>query len=56
LSAAGYPSLYKPFTPRGQQLDRMSIVQWINQSVPGGMGSKLGQQLVAVRQGAARSP
>ena len=45
LSAAGYPSLYNSFTPRGQQLDRMSILDWINESVPGGVGSKLGQLL-----------
>ena len=45
LSAAGYPTRYDSFTPRGQALDRMSIVEWINQSVPGGMGSKLGQLL-----------
>jgi monoamine oxidase len=45
LSAASYPTLYNSFTPRGQQLDRMSIVDWINESVPGGAGSKLGQLL-----------
>jgi monoamine oxidase len=45
LSAAGYPTLYNSFTPRGQQLDRMSILDWINESVPGGTGSKLGQLL-----------
>jgi monoamine oxidase len=45
LSAAGYPTLYSSFTPRGQQLDRMSILDWINESVPGGANSKLGQLL-----------
>jgi monoamine oxidase len=45
LSAAGYPTRYDSFTPRGQQLDRMSVVDWINESVPGGMGSRLGQLL-----------
>jgi monoamine oxidase len=45
LSAAGYPTRYDSFTPRGQQLDRMSIVDWINESVPGGIGSRLGQLL-----------
>jgi monoamine oxidase len=45
LSATSYPTLYNSFTPRGQALDQMSIVEWINQSVPGGMGSKLGQLL-----------
>jgi monoamine oxidase len=45
LSAASYPTLYSSFTERGFELDRMSIVDWINESVPGGMGSKLGQLL-----------
>ena len=45
LSAAGYPTRYDSFTPRGQALDQMSVVEWINQTVPGGMGSKLGQLL-----------
>jgi monoamine oxidase len=45
LSAAGYPTVYSSFTPRGQQLDRMSILDWINESVPGGTGSRLGQLL-----------
>jgi monoamine oxidase len=45
LSAAGYPTRYDSFTSRGQALDQMSIVEWINQTVPGGMGSKLGQLL-----------
>ncbi|MFE1882765.1 flavin monoamine oxidase family protein [Streptomyces diastatochromogenes] len=43
--AAGYPTLYTSSTPRGRQLDQMSIVDWINESVPGGIGSKLGQLL-----------
>jgi monoamine oxidase len=45
VQAAGYPTLYSSFTTRGQELDRMSVVDWINESVPGGMGSKLGQLL-----------
>jgi monoamine oxidase len=45
LSAAGYPTRYDSFTTRGQELDRMSILDWINESVPGGMGSRLGQLL-----------
>jgi monoamine oxidase len=44
-SAASYPTLFDNFTPRGFELDHMSIVQWINESVPGGIGSKLGQLL-----------
>jgi monoamine oxidase len=45
LSAAGYPTTYDSFTQRGQELDQMSIVTWINETVPGGIGSKLGQLL-----------
>jgi monoamine oxidase len=45
VSAAGYPTLYAGFTQRGFELDHMSIVDWIEESVPGGMSSKLGQLL-----------
>ena len=45
LSAASYPTLYNSFTPRGQQLDQMSILDWLDESVPGGARSKLGQLL-----------
>jgi len=45
LSEAGYPTLYNLSTPRARQLDRMSIIDWINESVPGGMQSRLGQLL-----------
>jgi monoamine oxidase len=45
LSAAGYPTQYTSFTARGQQLDRMSIAQWIEATVPGGRASRLGQLL-----------
>src|SRR5205085_2269245 len=44
-SAAGYPTLYNSFTTRGQQLDQMSLYQWIENFVPGGHGSSLGQML-----------
>ena len=44
-SAASYPTLYNSYTPRGYQLDQMSIVEWINESVPGGINSRLGQLL-----------
>jgi monoamine oxidase len=44
-SAAGYPTLYNSFTQRGLELDRMSIRDWINAYVPGGIASKLGQLL-----------
>ena len=44
-SAAGYPTLYNSFTTRGQQLDQMSLHEWIESFVPGGHGSSLGQML-----------
>jgi monoamine oxidase len=43
--AAGYPTLFDSFTQRGYELDHMSIVDWIDESVPGGMESRLGQLL-----------
>ena len=45
VSAASYPTLFNLSTERGRQLDAMSIVDWINESVPGGTSSKLGQLL-----------
>ena len=45
VSAASYPTLFDTFTERGFELDHMSIVDWINESVPGGINSKLGQLL-----------
>jgi monoamine oxidase len=42
---AGYPTTYYQSTPRGRQLDNTSIAQWIQQTVPGGLGSPLGQLL-----------
>jgi monoamine oxidase len=45
LIDAGYPTLYNNYTPRGAQLDQMSIIDWINQTVPGGLSSPLGQLL-----------
>ena len=44
-SAAGYPTLYSSFTARGQQLDKMTLYQWIETFVPGGHGSSLGRML-----------
>jgi monoamine oxidase len=44
-SAASYPTQYNLSTPRGRELDRLSIVDWINAYVPGGMSSKLGRLL-----------
>jgi monoamine oxidase len=45
LSAASYPTLWNLNTERGRQLDATSIVDWINESVPGGINSTLGQLL-----------
>ena len=45
VSAASYPTLYDNYTQRGRELDNMSIVDWIEESVPGGISSKLGQLL-----------
>jgi monoamine oxidase len=45
VSAASYPTQYNSYTQRGYELDHMSIVDWINAYVPGGIGSKLGQLL-----------
>jgi monoamine oxidase len=45
LSAASYPTLYSSYTQRGWELDHMSIVDWIEESVPGGIESTFGQLL-----------
>lgn len=45
LVEARYPTLYHQSTPRARQLDQMSIIDWINQSVPGGRFSRLGRLL-----------
>jgi monoamine oxidase len=45
VSAASYPTLWDSYTQRGWELDHMSIIEWINESVPGGINSKLGQLL-----------
>jgi monoamine oxidase len=45
LVQSGYPTLYNNFTPRGAQLDKLSVTDWIEQTVPGGMKSRLGQLL-----------
>ncbi|MEO8639504.1 MAG: FAD-dependent oxidoreductase [Chloroflexota bacterium] len=54
VSAASYPTLYNLSTPRGRELDKMSITQYIDTYVPKsakgydvgpGMQSKLGQLL-----------
>jgi monoamine oxidase len=45
LIEAGFPTLHNSYTTRGAQLDQMSITDWINQTVPGGISSPLGQLL-----------
>jgi monoamine oxidase len=45
VSAASYPTLYNSFTARGQVLDRMTLFDWIENYVPGGHSSSLGQML-----------
>ena len=45
VSAASYPTLHDNYTQRGYELDHLSIVGWINESVPGGIDSRLGQLL-----------
>jgi monoamine oxidase len=45
VSAASYPTLFDSYTQRGWVLDHLSIVDWINESVPGGINSRLGQLL-----------
>lgn len=45
LSNASYPTLYDRYTQRGLELDQMSIIDWIEESVPGGTASRLGQLL-----------
>ncbi len=46
VSAASYPTLWNSYTQRGWELDHMSIIDWLNESIPfGGAGSKLGQLL-----------
>jgi monoamine oxidase len=45
VSAASYPTLYNLSTPRGRELDQMSLYQWIENYVPGGHRSHLGQML-----------
>src|SRR5207302_55941 len=43
---AGYPTTWDSYTTRGYQLDHMSIVDWLNETVPnGGANAKLGQLL-----------
>jgi len=46
VSAASYPTLWNNYTQRGWELDHMSIIQWLDETVPnGGSRSNLGQVL-----------
>src|SRR3954449_8600690 len=45
ISAASYPTHYNSSTLRGQQLGAMTLYQWIENYVPGGHSSPLGQML-----------
>ncbi|NHM33564.1 FAD-dependent oxidoreductase [Neobacillus terrae] len=45
LKDAGYPTTYHQYTMRGKQLDYMSITDWIEAYVPGGLNSNLGKLL-----------
>jgi monoamine oxidase len=46
VSAASYPTLWDSYTQRGFELDHMSIIQWLDETCPGGGSqSKLGQVL-----------
>ena len=45
LLETGYPTLHNRHKPRGVELDHMSIADWIQQNVPGGLESNLGRLL-----------
>ena len=45
VSAASYPTTYRISTQRGRELDEMTITEWIEESVPGGLSSRFGQLL-----------
>jgi monoamine oxidase len=45
LSSASYPTTFDSYTQRGHELDQMSIVDWVEESVPDGLASRLGQLL-----------
>ena len=45
VTAAGYPTTFDSSTPRGRQLDRKSIAEYIDETIPGGRESLLGQVL-----------
>ena len=45
VAKAPFPTLWNKYTARAQELDRMTITQWINLYVPGGITSRLGRLL-----------
>jgi monoamine oxidase len=46
VSAASYPTLWNLYTQRGWELDHMSIIDWLNETIPnGGSKSNLGRVL-----------
>jgi monoamine oxidase len=46
VSAASYPTLYNLYTQRGWDLDHMSIIDWLDETIPnGGSKSDLGRVL-----------
>jgi monoamine oxidase len=45
VSAASYPTTFELSTARGRELDNMSIVDWIEETFPGGIESRIGQLL-----------
>ena len=46
VSAASYPTLWNSYTQRGLELDHMSIIDWLDETIPnGGSQSNLGRVL-----------
>ncbi len=46
VSAASYPTLFDSFTQRGYELDHLSIIDYLNETIPnGGAATKLGRLL-----------
>ncbi|KQL49694.1 monoamine oxidase [Brevibacillus choshinensis] len=39
---AGYPTLYNNYTRGGWELDHMSVIDWIEETIPNGVNSKFG--------------
>jgi monoamine oxidase len=47
VQATGYPTQYNSYTTAGQMFDRMTVHDWINTYVPGGLSSNMGALLNA---------